>query len=197
MKNPRPTTPVAVLALPFVLTACTGVGGDLANDEQVAADREAAEAMVRAVLDIHAGHMNNRRPARLLLGSWEYIAGANTDWSQRLAMALRGLEEEMMGDSPEAPWLVSYDVLEEEALFAVYDTEDRSHCCPTVAVRVWLRNGKLEFRASDRVGYIDFVDPPQTVVASVLAEEEQYLRDRKAGEQVPKKRGCAHPQVVP
>ena len=187
MKNPRIATPVAVLALPFLLTACTGVGGDVANDEQVAADREAAEAMVQAVLGVHAAHMDSRRPARLVMGSWEHIAGANTEWSQRLAMALRGLEEEMIGDSPGAPWLVSYDVLDDDALFAIYDTEDPSHCCPTVAVRVWLRNGKLEFRASDRVGYIDFVDPPQTVVASVLAEEEQYLKDRDAGEQVRKK----------
>ena len=117
------------------------------------------------------------------MGSWEYLAEANTDWSLRVATALRGLEDKMMEDSPEAPWLLSADFAEEsELLCAVYNTEDRADCCPTVAVRVWLQNGKLEFRASDGVGYVDFVDPPQEVIASVLADEEQYMRDRNAEE---------------
>ena len=48
MKNPRLAGPVAVLALAAVLAACTSIGDDLANDEELAADREAAEAMVQA-----------------------------------------------------------------------------------------------------------------------------------------------------
>lgn len=186
MKKPRHAPPVPVLALAFLLTACTSLGDDLTTDEEVAADREAAEAMVQAVLNVHAAHVDSRRPARLVMGSWEYVAEADTDLSHRLGAALRGLEEEMMEDSPEAPWLLSADFLEEsELLFAVYNTEDRSDCCRTVAVRVWLRNGKLEYRTSDGVGYIDFVNPPQTVIASVLAEEERYMKDRHARE-VPK-----------
>ena len=183
MKNPRLAAPVAVLALAFLPAACTSFGDDLATDEELAADREAAEAMVQAVLDVHTAHMDSRRPARLVMGSWKYVATADTDWSHRLGAALRGLAEEMMEDSPEAPWLLSSGRADESGvLFAVFDTEDRSSCCRTVAVAVELRNGKLEFRTSDGVGYIDFVDPPQTVVASVLAVEERYMRDRNAGE---------------
>ena len=181
MKNPRHAPPVAVLALAFLLTVCTNLGDDLANDDEVAADREAAEAMVQSVLDVHAAHTDSRRPARLVMGSWEYVAEAGTELSHRLGAALRGLEEEMMEDSPEAPWLLGADFMEEsELLFAVYNTEDRSDCCRTVAVRVWLRNGKLEYRTSDGAGYIDFVNPPRTVIASVLAGEEQYMKDRDA-----------------
>lgn len=183
MKNPRPAVPLAVLALAFLPATCTRFGDDVATDEEVAADREAAEAMVQAVLDVHAAEMGSRRPARLVMGSWQYVGEANTPWSHRLGAALRGLEEEMMEDSPEAPWLLSADFVEEsELLFAVYNTEDRSDCCRTVAVAAWLRNGRLEFRTSDGVGYIDFANPPQEVIASVLAEEEQYLSDRNAEE---------------
>ena len=178
MKNPRLAAPFTVLALASLLTACTNFGGDLANDEELAADREAAEALVQAALDVHAAHMNSRRPARLVMGSWQYIANANTDWSHRLGRALQGLEEEMMEDSPEAPWLLGSGHADESGvLFMVLDTEDRADCCPTVYVAVWLWNGKLEFRASDGVGYVDFVDPPQTVIESILAEEEQHMRD--------------------
>ena len=179
MKNPRLAAPVAVLALAALLASCSNVGDDLANDEAVAADREAAEAMVQAVLDVHAAHKDGRRPARLVMGDWQYVAEANTDWSPRLAMALRELEDEMMEDSPEAPWLLSAGVLEESSvLFQINNKEDPTHCCPTVWVRVWLRNGKLEFRSSDEVGYIDYMDPPQEVLEALLAAEEQYLRDR-------------------
>ena len=107
MKNPRLAAPVAVLALAFLPAACTSFGDDLATDEELAADREAAEAMVQAVLDVHTAHMDSRRPARLVMGSWKYVATADTDWSHRLGAALRGLAEEMMEDSPEAPWLLS------------------------------------------------------------------------------------------
>ena len=182
MKNPEHAGLVAVLGLAAVLAACTSIGDDLANDEELAADREAAEAMVQAALDVHAAHMNSRRPARLIMGSWEYVAEANTDWSHRLATALQGLEEEMMEDSPAAPWLLGSGFVEDpELLFAVYNMEDPADCCLTVTVGVWLRNGKLVFHASDRVGYIDFANPPQEVLKSVLAREEQYMRDRNTG----------------
>ena len=116
------------------------------------------------------------------MGSWQYVAEVNTDWSHRLANALRELEEKMMEDSPEAPWLLSSGGADKSGvLFAVYDTEDPADCCLTVTVGVWLRNGKLVFRASDRVGYIDFANPPQEVLKSVLAREEQYMRDRNTG----------------
>ena len=185
MKFARFAAPVAVL-LPAVLsTACTGLGDDLVDDEESAADREAAEAMVQTVLDIHAAHLNSRRPARLLTGHWQYVSEADTDWSHRLAIALRALEEEMMVASPEAPWLLSSGHADESGVnFAFFDTEDRARCCLSVAVVVWLSKGALEFRASDRVGYIDFVDPPQTVVASVLAEEGRYIELRNAGKEV-------------
>ncbi len=175
MKHPEHAGLAAVLGLATVLAACT----TLSDDEKVAADRKAAEAMVQAALDVHAAHMNSLRPARLVMGDWQYIADANTEWSHRLATALRGLEEEMMEDSPEAPWLLSSGHADESGvLFAVYNTEDRADCCPTVAVSVWLQNGKLEFRTSDGVGYVDFVDPPETMVESVMADEEQYMRSR-------------------
>lgn len=178
-RNPTLAASVAVLALAFSLTACTSGGNDRADDEQLAADREVAEAMVQAVLDVHAAEMNERRPARLVMGGWEYVAEANAEWSHRLATALRGLAEEMMEDSPDAPWLLGADVMEESVLlFAVYNTEDRADCCRTVGVSVWLRNGNLEFLPSDGVGYIDFLDPPHEVIASVVAAEEQYMRDR-------------------
>ena len=187
MKDPRLAAPVAALALAAQLASCTGAGDNFANDEALAADREAAAEMVQTVLDVHAGDMNSRRPARLVMGSWQYVAEVNTDWSHRLANALRELEEKMMEDSPEAPWLLSSGGADKSGvLFAVYDTEDRSSCCRTVPVDVELRNGKLEFRTSDRVGYIDFVDPPQTVVESILAKEQRYMRDRDA-ERVRKK----------
>jgi len=42
MKNSRSAAPMATLALASLLTACTRVGGDLATDEEMAADHEVA-----------------------------------------------------------------------------------------------------------------------------------------------------------
>lgn len=209
MKNSTLAAPAAGLALAFLLTACTSIGSDLANDEQLATDREAVQAMVQAARDVYAAHMNTRRPARLVMGSWEHVAEANTDLGSRLGGALRELEDEMMGDSPAAPWLLSPGRIEEidlrdllteemmesetpkpfgpgvsevsELVFVVYNKEDRSDCW-TVTVFVWLQNGKMEFLASDVVGYANFIDPPQQVLMSVLAEEEQHMKDWNAGE---------------
>ena len=38
----------------------------------------------------------------------------------------------------------------------------------------WSQNG---------VGYVDYAVPPQAVLESTLAREEQYMRDRNAGEE--------------
>ncbi len=170
-----------MLALASLLTACTGIGDNLADADELADDREAADAMIQAALDVHAAHMNGRRPARLLMGGWEHIAEANTEWSHRLATALRGLEDEMFEDSPEAPWLLSPLFAEEsELVFEVYNKEDPTDCCRTIAVRVLVRNGKLELRTTDGLGYVDYADPPQEVVAAALADEEKYMRDLDA-----------------
>ena len=189
MKNPGHAGLVAVLALAALLAACTISGDDLANDEELAADREAAEAMVQAAVDIHAAYMvdiggadmNSRRPARLVMGTWEYIAKANTDWSQRLVPVMQELEEAMMEDSPEAPWLLIPGWADESGLaFKVFDREKPINCCPLVYMRVQLRNGKLAW-SQKGVGYVDYVRPPQEILESVLAREEQYMRDRNTG----------------
>ena len=182
MKNREHGGLVAVLALAAVLAACTSIGDDLANDEELAADREAAEAMVQAAVDIHAAHMNSRRPARLVMGTWEYIAKANTAWSQRLVPVMQELEEEMMEDSPEAPWLLTPGRADESGLaFKVFDREKPRNCCPLVYMRVQLLNGKLEW-SQRGVGYVDYVRPPQEILESALAREGQYMRDRKMEE---------------
>ena len=178
MRNARHAGLAAVLALAVLLAGCTAVGNHIATDEQAGADREATEAMIHAVLDVHAGRMNPRRRARLVMGSWEYVAETNEDWSQRLADALRGLEEEMMEDAPEAPWLLAPLFIEgSELVFEVYNKENAADCCPTVAVSVSLRDGRLDLRTSDGVGFVDYIRPPQEVLKSVLADEEQYMKD--------------------
>ena len=56
------------------------------------------------------------------MGDWQYVANANTSWSDRLAIALRELEEEMMEGAPEAPWLLSSGHADESGVLSRFTT---------------------------------------------------------------------------
>ena len=95
-----------LIAAPVALAMATGAGCDPGSEMTQATpeDIKAAQAVVEIVTENYG--VTRPQPARVVLGTWNAIAEANAEWSDRLAMAMRDVAERAYHESPEAPRLL-------------------------------------------------------------------------------------------
>ena len=174
-----------LIAAPVALAMATGAGCDPGSEMTQATpeDIKAAQAVVEIVTENYG--VTRPQPARVVLGTWNAIAEANAEWSDRLAMAMRDVAERAYHESPEAPRLLRIMGAKDYPNSSEWDgyievmviDKESEYCCASYLVEVRLEGNDWQIHDDFMATIHDFSFPNR-----VIEDTEAFeMRFRSAG----------------
>ncbi len=150
-------------------------------DHESTNDLVATEAMIGEIAKAYATVVDDEQPARVMLGTWESLAGADHRWGARLESAIRTITEDADRKMPDAPWLFSFQgATAGKIKILVVDRDDPERCCVIFYVNVQLAGDSLVFDLDDDMGIADIFAPVRMIRET--EEYEEGVRRRLAEE---------------
>lgn len=170
----RPT--LLVLLAVFVLSGCRT---DAVSTPAASADIMGAEAIVESVTNLWPHY----HPSRVKLGTWNVIAGANTEGSAGLAAGMRTVAEEGYRRSPQAPVIL---VIEGSGGYPsgsewdgyvdifVLSIKDETWCCPTWRVDFRRNGDRWEVQLNDEFVALGS-GLPEDIASIIHTDEKPFI----------------------